>query len=55
MVFTGATATNQGGYMSMFAARVYIYDNSLSYLQPPWYPTIDYAYTVLLFRELPAP
>ena len=55
MVFTGATATNQGGYMSMFATRVYVYDNSLSYLQPPWYPTIDYAYTVLLFRELPAP
>jgi Tfp pilus assembly protein PilX len=55
MVFTGSTATNQGGYMSMFATRVYNYDSELSYLQPPWFPTIDFAYTVLLFRELPAP
>ena len=54
-VFTGSTATNGGGYMSMFATRVYQYDSSLSYLQPPWFPTIDFAYTVLLFRELPAP
>ena len=55
MVFTGSTATNQGGYMSMFGTRVYNYDTELSYLQPPWFPTIDFAYTVLLFRELPAP
>ncbi len=53
--FTGSTATNGGGYMSMYATRVYQYDNSLQYLQPPWFPTIGYAYTVLLFRELPAP
>jgi Tfp pilus assembly protein PilX len=55
MTFTGSTATNGGGYMSMYATRVYQYDSSLSYLQPPWFPTIDYAYTVLLYRELPAP
>ncbi len=55
MTFTGSTATNGGGYMSMYATRVYKYDNSLLYLQPPWFPTIDYAYTVLLYRELPAP
>ena len=55
MTFTGSTATNGGGYMSMYATRVYKYDSSLSYLQPPWFPTIDYAYTVLLYRELPAP
>ncbi len=54
-IFTGSTATNKGGYMSMYATRVYNYDASLSYLQPPWFPTIDFAYTVLLFRELPAP
>ena len=54
-VFTGSTATNGGGYMSMYATRVYNYDSTLSYLQPPWFPTIDFAYTVLLYRELPAP
>ena len=53
--FTGSTATNGGGYMSMYATRNYYYDSSLAYLQPPWFPTIDYAYTVLLYRELPAP
>jgi Tfp pilus assembly protein PilX len=55
MTFTGSTATNGGGYMSMYATRVYNYDSSLSYLQPPWFPTIDYAYTVLLYRELSGP
>ena len=51
--FTGSSATNLGGYMNQYATRVYNYDSTLSYLQPPWFPTIDYAYTVLLFRELP--
>ena len=53
MTFTGSTATAKGGYMTMFQTRVYQYESSLTYLQPPWFPTIDYAYTVLLFRELP--
>jgi hypothetical protein len=53
MTFTGSTATAQGGYMSMFATRNYNYDDSLLYLQPPWFPTIEYGYTVLVFRELP--
>jgi hypothetical protein len=52
--FTGSAATAQGGYMTQYRTRVYNYDSTLSYLQPPWFPTIDYAYTVLLFRELPA-
>ena len=55
MNFTGSTATYGGGYMSMYATRNYYYDPSLAYLQPPWFPTIDYAYTILLYRELPAP
>lgn len=53
MTFTGSTATALGGQMSMFHTRTYNYDPTLAYLQPPWYPTIDYGYTVLLFRELP--
>jgi len=51
--FTGSTASNGSPYMDMFDTRVYNYDDTLSYLQPPWFPTIGYAYTVLLFRELP--
>jgi len=51
--FTGSVASNLGPYMDMFQTRVYNYDPNLLYLQPPWFPTIDYAYTVLLFRELP--
>ena len=53
MTFTGSTATALGGSMGQFSSRQYNYDDSLAYLQPPWFPTIDYPYTVLLFRELP--
>ncbi len=48
----GSTATNQGGYMSMFTARVYDYDSTLLYLPPPWFPALEDAYTVKLFREV---
>jgi hypothetical protein len=53
MTFTGSTSTNQGGSMTMFQTRVYQYDDTLLYLQPPWFPTMDGGYTVLLTRELP--
>ena len=53
MIFRGSTATKDGGYMSMFANRVYQYDDTLVYLPPPWFPTVEEAYTIVLFRELP--
>jgi hypothetical protein len=53
MTFNGSTGTNTGGAMSMFATRVYNYDTNLQYLQPPWYPTLQQAYTILLYRSLP--
>jgi hypothetical protein len=52
MTFTGSTATDEGGYMSMFATRNYIYDDNLLYLQPPYFPLILDTYTVVSFREL---
>jgi hypothetical protein len=52
MTFTGSTATNGGGYMGMFAYRNYNYDSNLLYLQPPYFPVIEDAYTTLFFREL---
>jgi len=52
MTFTGSTATNGGGYMSMFTTRVYNYDDTLLYLPPPWFPAVEDAYTVSLFREV---
>ena len=54
MTFTGSTATAQGGYMTQYRTRTYDYDDSLTYLQPPWFPMVDSGYTVLLFRELPS-
>jgi hypothetical protein len=51
--FMGSTATNLGGYMNMFQTRVYQYDETLLWLQPPWFPTVEDAYTIMLFRELP--
>jgi hypothetical protein len=54
MTFTGSTATADGGSMSLFRTRVYQYDDTLYYLPPPWFPTVEDAYTTLLVRELPA-
>ncbi|HEY7690744.1 MAG TPA: hypothetical protein VH816_00235 [Gaiellaceae bacterium] len=52
--FTGSQASNGSAYMDMFDTRYYNYDPTLLYLSPPWFPTVDYAYTTLLFRELPS-
>ena len=52
MTFTGSTATYLGGSMTMFRTRVYQYDATLAYLQPPWFPTLDGALTVQLQREV---
>jgi hypothetical protein len=52
MQFNGSTATNKGGSMSMFGTRVYNYDTNLLWLLPPWFPSVDKPYTVLLQREL---
>jgi hypothetical protein len=54
MTFTGSTATNLGGSMGLFNTRTYNYDATLEYLSPPWFPVIEEAYTVQLFRELNA-
>jgi type II secretory pathway pseudopilin PulG len=53
MTFTGSSATYSGGAMSMFDNRSYNYDSTLQYLQPPWFPTLPQAYTILLYRNLP--
>jgi hypothetical protein len=54
MTFTGSTATYGGGSMALFSTRVYQYDSSLLYLPPPWFPTLQDAYTIVLSRELTA-
>jgi len=54
MTFTGSTATYGGGSMSLFNSRVYQYDQTLVYLPPPWFPTIQDAYTIVLSREVAA-
>ncbi len=53
MTFSGSTATALGGAMSMFANRSYNYDPHLTFLQPPWFPTLQSAYTILVYRDLP--
>jgi hypothetical protein len=52
MTFTGSTATNKGGSMSMFDVRVYNYDTNLLFLQPPYFPVLTDAYTTQFYREL---
>jgi hypothetical protein len=48
----GSTATYLSPYMDMFATRNYYYDSTLQYLPPPWFPALDDAYVVDLFREV---
>jgi hypothetical protein len=52
MTFNGSTATALGGYMDMFDVRNYNYDVNLQTVQPPHFPVLEEAYTVLLFREV---
>jgi len=52
MTFTGSSATKDGGSFGEYQKRVYSYDPNLQYLPPPWFPTIDDAYTTTLFREV---
>jgi len=54
MTFTGSTATYGGGSMGLFQSRTYQYDSSLLYLPPPWFPSLQDAYTIVLSRELTA-
>jgi hypothetical protein len=66
MTYYGSTITNGttpnpdrggstgGGCMSSYDTRSYNYDPSLVYLPPPWFPTVDQPYTIVLFREVPA-
>ena len=55
MNFTGMAATSDGGSFSgMFNTRNYMYDSTLLYLSPPWFPVLDSLYEINLFRELPA-
>ena len=54
MTHVGSSTTNLGGSWTAWDARDYSYDQNLLYLPPPWFPTIEDAYTVVLFRELSA-
>ena len=53
MKFRGSSATKNGGSLTMFDTRDYGYQADLQYLPPPWFPTVEDAYTIVLFRELP--
>ena len=51
----GSAAVGTGGSFSgKFDCRDYLYDDSLKYLSPPWFPTLDPDYKIVSFRELPA-
>ena len=51
----GSSALDRGGSFSgWFDNRDYLYDDSLQYLPPPWFPTLDPNYEIVSFRELAA-
>ena len=39
-------------FSNLFAHRNYIYDNNLKFPQPPYWPTLGNAFTVLVQREV---
>jgi hypothetical protein len=49
-----ATLDRGGSFSGWFDNRDYLYDDSLQYLPPPWFPTLDPSYEITSFRELPA-
>jgi hypothetical protein len=49
-----ATVDHGGSFSGWFDNREYYYDDSLQYLPPPWFPTLDPDYQISAFRELPA-
>jgi hypothetical protein len=53
MTHIGSSTTNLGGSWTAWDTRNYSYDSNLLFLPPPWFPTIEDAYTTVLFRELP--
>jgi hypothetical protein len=57
MNFNGSTAVygQASGaviFSNLFTTRNYIYDNNLKFLQPPYWPTLGNAFTILVQREL---
>ena len=51
--FVGSTATFDGGGMNQYEFRDYEYDPNLLFLQPPYFPVLEDAYTIELLREVP--
>ena len=52
----GAAAVEvSGSFSGKFDCRGFFYDDQLTYLPPPWFPTLDPDYSILSFRELAAP
>ncbi len=49
-----STLSRGGSFSGWFDNRDYLYDDSLQYLPPPWFPTLDPDYKIVSFRELPA-
>ena len=52
LTYTGSTATADGGFMSMFATRNYLYDVTLKSLRPPLYPVLEDSWETEYWREI---
>jgi Tfp pilus assembly protein PilX len=48
----GSSLSSAIVFSSFFAARNYNYDNNLLFVQPPYWPTLGNAFTILLQRQL---
>ena len=51
-VYTGSTATFDGGYMSMFNTRTYQYDVTLKSRRPPLFPVLEDSWETEYWREI---
>jgi hypothetical protein len=52
MTFTGSQAMAKGGNSSVSGTRVYNYDDTLAFLRPPLFPTINGTWETAYWREV---
>lgn len=55
MTFVGSMATKEGGYASMYNNRSYLWDATLKFLRPPFFPRIEGGWDVGSWRTIPTP
>lgn len=52
MRYEGSQAMSGGSFATQFQSREYVWDETLAFLRPPFYPTVEGSYTTRYWREV---